>query len=335
MQEFQMEILILEKFIINGRMYDRGIIQFLANGKHGQFIMDVKSQTAYIEDKNEKESNELAVANNNRSNTLNDRNFDSASVQSGNSATTNSAPNHHQQIQIESKKLDATSHAGTSKLQIETYKQSSTVTSDDSKSVLSLKKEKKSFFSLRPLKDKKQKNKNGDDQEGTANDFSNFVFFPNEEAENELDTTSHHANDDVDLRLVDSKSHKKVKAKVIKASDTQFDKLVFSAEAELLSEIQQEIEADINEFITCMKNSIFYGSGIQRFYNQELDKLRRKFIELEEGKRRWSFHVFNHINKKDSKVTIPAPKMSDEIASRSRMVKNLKEINALVSQFEF
>ena len=28
-----------------------------------------------------------------------------------------------------------------------------------------------------------------------------------------------------------------------------------------------------------MKNSFFYGSGIHWFFNQELDKYRRKFIE--------------------------------------------------------
>ena len=44
-----------------------------------------------------------------------------------------------------------------------------------------------------------------------------------------------------------------------------------------------------------MKNSVFHGSGIQRFYNQELDKYRRKFIELEEDKHRWFFLV--RINK--------------------------------------
>ena len=44
-----------------------------------------------------------------------------------------------------------------------------------------------------------------------------------------------------------------------------------------------------------MKNSVFYGSGIQRFYNQELDKYRRKFIELEEDKHRWFFLVINFL----------------------------------------
>jgi hypothetical protein len=42
-----------------------------------------------------------------------------------------------------------------------------------------------------------------------------------------------------------------------------------------------------------MKNSVFYGSGIQRFYNQELDKYRRKFIELEEDKHRWFYLVID------------------------------------------
>ena len=90
-----------------------------------------------------------------------------------------------------------------------------------------------------------------------------------------------------------------------------FDQLNFSPDAKNLEEIHTEIDTDLAEFISCkakikkifhfvtstiilstgMKNSVFYGSGIQRFYNQELDKYRRKFIELEEDKHRWLFLV--------------------------------------------
>ncbi len=61
--------------------------------------------------------------------------------------------------------------------------------------------------------------------------------------------------------------------------------LTFSKDADSLVRIQSEIEQDVEEFINCMKNSIYYGSGIQRFLYQELDKIRRKFLFIEESKR--------------------------------------------------
>lgn len=61
--------------------------------------------------------------------------------------------------------------------------------------------------------------------------------------------------------------------------------LSFSKDADSLVRIQIEIEQDVEEFINCMKNSIYYGSGIQRFLYQELDKIRRKFLFIEESKR--------------------------------------------------
>ena len=42
MEEYQMELLTLNKFIINGQLCERGIIQFLANGQLGDFDINVK-----------------------------------------------------------------------------------------------------------------------------------------------------------------------------------------------------------------------------------------------------------------------------------------------------
>ena len=119
----------------------------------------------------------------------------------------------------------------------------------------------------------------------------------------------------------------------MRASETQFDKLPFSNDAEFLHEIQQEIKEDIDEFVNCMKNSIFFGSGIQRFYNSELDKFRRRFIELEHDKQRWQFYVFKYIKLNSPKVKIPAPKLADEIEKRSKMVKSVKEIYSIIEGF--
>ena len=41
-----------------------------------------------------------------------------------------------------------------------------------------------------------------------------------------------------------------------------------------------------------MKNSVFYGSGIQWFFNQELGKHRKKFIE---NKNLWFSYVMIYL----------------------------------------
>ena len=43
-----------------------------------------------------------------------------------------------------------------------------------------------------------------------------------------------------------------------------FDRLEFSKPSVNFDEVQLEIDADINEFMSCMKNSVFYQSGMQR-----------------------------------------------------------------------
>ncbi len=150
-----------------------------------------------------------------------------------------------------------------------------------------------------------------------------------------------HSNTDDDFEItfkpLEKMQHEKIAKlsdfKLVRASETQFDKLTFSSDAEFLHEIQQEIKEDIDEFVNCMKNSIFFGSGIQRFYNSELDKFRRRFIELEHNKQRWQFYVFKYIKLNSPKVKIPAPKLADEIEKRSKMVKSVKEIFSIIDAF--
>ena len=41
-QEYQSELLALNTFLINGKLYERGLISFLANGKLGDFEINFK-----------------------------------------------------------------------------------------------------------------------------------------------------------------------------------------------------------------------------------------------------------------------------------------------------
>jgi len=109
----------------------------------------------------------------------------------------------------------------------------------------------------------------------------------------------------------------------------QFENLDFKKLPEVLSEVQEEIEEDINEFLKCMKNSIFYGSGIQRFYSSELDKFKRKFLELENNSGRWRHYFEIYVKKNDPRVKIPAPTLAEEQRQRERISESIKAIQKI------
>ena len=81
--------------------------------------------------------------------------------------------------------------------------------------------------------------------------------------------------------------------------NSKFNKLKFSPLPERFEQVHTEIEEDINEFLNCMKNSVFYWSGIQRYYGSELDKIKRAFVELQTEKQRWAYYYEDYINEND------------------------------------
>ena len=79
--------------------------------------------------------------------------------------------------------------------------------------------------------------------------------------------------------------------------------LQFSEATRNFEEARQEIKQDLNMFFEYMKNSIYYASGVEDFFEQELHSLRRKFRDENEYKLKWHtiiFKVFNQGN-----ITIP------------------------------
>lgn len=239
MEEYQMELLTLNKFIINGQLCERGIIQFLANGQLGDFDINVKKTNILIDVPTEK---------------------------------------------IESENEDLLSE-----------------------------------LKLKPVSRKTWSKK------GFRQSTRNNPFKENADTSKNLENKEDHSKLNGVVQI-DYHEYKRVRI-----ADSQFSQLKFSENPEHLSEVQQEIEEDINEFLNCMKNSIFYGSRIQRFYSSELDKFKRKFIELEKDKGRWRHYFELYVGKNDSRVVIPAPKMADELRERESILNRIKEITSIYS----
>lgn len=60
-------------------------------------------------------------------------------------------------------------------------------------------------------------------------------------------------------------------------------------------EIKTEIDTDLNEFFNYLRNSIYYACGIEDFFEQELDNLRSRFLDMELISHTWQTAVIQGI----------------------------------------
>ncbi|CAF0816449.1 unnamed protein product [Brachionus calyciflorus] len=246
LKEFQMELLVMDKFLINGRLIDRGLYQYLASGKHAKFTYELHHDEVYH------------------------------------------APHEtvHNVVEEPKKANIDDEYASTDSLY-----QEPEVT------------KKKSLLD----KLKKRKKDNSDT-------ISVISMKSNDSETNES------------LWLEDKQ--------LIKVNNP-FEKLVFTPDAENFDQVHNEIQEDLAEFLECIKNSIFYGSGIQRYYNSELENVRRRFIDLENNAGRWWYYIDKHINQKDSKVKIPVPSKADELKNRTLAIQTLKDFSKIIEECYF
>lgn len=244
-KEFQMELLVMDKFLINGRLVERGLHQFLANGQHSKFTFELKHDEVYHAPNDTNVSNEITHSD------------DDISI-----------GNFNLEPEVPQKK-----------------------------SLLDRLKKRKTTIS------------------------------------SSLDTVSVASVKSLDFENEDLKENMSKKNRdVIKKTNNPFEKLVFTPDAKNFDQVHKEIMEDLAEFMECIKNSIFYGSGIQRYYNSELENVRRKFIDLENNSGTWWFYIDKYINLKDSKVKIPVPSKADEAKNRTLMVKTIKDITKAIDE---
>ncbi|RNA13273.1 dynamin family [Brachionus plicatilis] len=232
-KEFQMELVVMDNFMIDGRLSNRGLYQFLANGKHAKFVFELNHDQVYHTSENS--PNDV---------------FDSRSLVKANSIDNLSQEN----------------EAG--------------------------KKKKRTNF----LKKRKEKSQANEDTMSIASNSSNTFYLED-----------------------------------LSKTNNPFERLVFSPDAENFEQVRREIKEDFGEFLECLKNSIFYGSGIQRYYNSELENMRRKFIDLEVNSGTWYFYIDKYVNKPNSMIKIPVPVSADESNGKAFMIKTLQEMNKFIN----
>lgn len=102
------------------------------------------------------------------------------------------------------------------------------------------------------------------------------------------------------------------------------DKLEPEKQTTSLPEVVQQIKDDVEEFSNYMIYSIYYGSGIEAFFKQEIDKIIHAFKLYEQNALRWQHYVFNALEKGNSKI--PFRKFENDIESKRELFNSIVSI---------
>ncbi|RNA43023.1 hypothetical protein BpHYR1_008536 [Brachionus plicatilis] len=91
-----------------------------------------------------------------------------------------------------------------------------------------------------------------------------------------------------------------------------------------IDETLEEINQDITQFINYMKNSVYYASGLESFFKQELDKIALKFRIKENEQRLWQTCVMREIEKGNSDISYR--KFDTFIEKEKLLIEKFKKI---------
>ena len=101
-------------------------------------------------------------------------------------------------------------------------------------------------------------------------------------------------------------------------------------------EVLAEINEDIEEFKNYLKYSIYYASGIEAFFQQEINEISNKFKLEEENTRGWQYLVFVAIDDPNSKIPRDIiESFNFELSNKKNFVDRLKEVDEFTRKIPF
>ena len=261
LREYQMELMILDNFVENGKMKSRGIIPFIANGKLGKFQFDLSYEERLVINKTKKDEKKLPIASG-----VADSKKPDTNEQEKNDGKTGSKMkiSSSRQTILNKGKNDEKKPPNSQNEDNSTFKGklkgifSKTKPDPNQKQchVCTVLYDKK--FNFCPTCDSKYDENASKKLEETFEDLNSddILLKDNQDETSSLksnDKTTDNQNDDDD----DDDNFEIPKDGKNKETDS-FGRLNFSPDSENLEQIHVEIESDINEFISCKFKDYFF-----------------------------------------------------------------------------
>jgi hypothetical protein len=110
---------------------------------------------------------------------------------------------------------------------------------------------------------------------------------------------------------------------ILKEKALQENSRVFEI-TQSFDEVRQQIKSDLSAFQDYMKFSIFYGSGLEAFFQSELDKLKKRFFASEKDGDCWRIHVYREIEA--GNPNIPFKLNRKDVKERQEIAKSLRDL---------
>jgi len=67
-------------------------------------------------------------------------------------------------------------------------------------------------------------------------------------------------------------------------------------------EVSDQLREDVADFFDFLKGSVNFASSLEKFYQQEVDEIKNKFIEEEEDRRGYQYLAFEAIDQKNTNI---------------------------------
>ena len=91
---------------------------------------------------------------------------------------------------------------------------------------------------------------------------------------------------------------------------------------------KDQIEQDIKEFFKYTKHSIYYASGIEAFFRQELDKIGFQFNIQQKNHGKWEYLVFKSIKDGNPKITNEIMEQFEfDSTKKKTLIQSIKEVD--------
>lgn len=117
-----------------------------------------------------------------------------------------------------------------------------------------------------------------------------------------------------------------------KAGISDFDpnQLKYAPPTEKFEEVKVQVRKDLEVFQDYLKNSVYYAAGLEAFSTQELDRVRRKFIDYEEKEHGWQRIVLSAL--RSGHLIKGAPILVDIMSNRKRLIQATESLKTLLDQ---
>ena len=67
-------------------------------------------------------------------------------------------------------------------------------------------------------------------------------------------------------------------------------------------DVNNQLAEDVKDFFEHIKKSVYFASSVEKFYQQEVDEIKNKFIDEEEKRRGWQYLAFEAVDENNAYI---------------------------------